>query len=118
VNQGPAGHFLAANGADKPHPRKLRKGGAVLRMGRCKLFVVCLGRVRAGGGVGGVSEGEEVGEVVVAVEEHDGFGSGVVDADDSGRLGLNRFTYFINNFWCRTSVSRWNFFCRVALPYL
>jgi hypothetical protein len=62
--------------------------------------------VGLGVGVLGVLEGEEVGDVVVAVEEHDGFGGGIVDADNSGCLGLNSFTYLINNFWWRTRVSR------------
>lgn len=70
------------------------------------------------GGMLGVLEGELVGFIEVAVEEHDGLGGGVVDANNSGCLGLNSFTYLINNFWWRTRVSRWNFFCWVTLLYL
>lgn len=50
------------------------------------------------GGIVRVMEGELVGLVVISVEKHDGFGGGVVDANNSGCLGLNSFTYLINNF--------------------
>jgi hypothetical protein len=55
---------------------------------------------------------------VVAVEEDDGFGSGVVDVNHSCRLGRTNSTSLMERRSRTTRLTRWNFCCCVILLYL
>jgi hypothetical protein len=55
---------------------------------------------------------------VVAVEEDDGFGGGVVDMDQFCGLRNGGVTCLMSILSLRTRVSRWNFCCCVTLLYL
>ncbi len=59
----------------------------------------------------GCGEVELVGLVVVFVEEEDGLGSEVVDADELGSLGVGGGTCRRGVFWRMMSVRRWNLRC-------
>jgi hypothetical protein len=63
-------------------------------------------------------EVELVGLEVVSVEEDDGFGSGVVDADNSCGLRQERGTSLMERRSRTTRLIRWNFCCCEILLYL
>lgn len=69
-------------------------------------------------GPGVASEVELVGLEVVAVEEDDSFGSGVVDADHSCRLDRRQSTSLMERRSRTTRHTRWNFCCCEILLYL
>lgn len=55
---------------------------------------------------------------MIAIEEDNGFGCGIVDAHSFSCLNKNMFTSLISNFSLSTSVRRRNFCCWVTLLYL
>lgn len=63
-------------------------------------------------------EVELVGLEVVSVEEDDGFGSGVVDANNFGGLRQARGTSLMERRSRTTRLIRWNFCCWEILLYL
>lgn len=119
MNLGMTECLFASNAVDNSNPRTMFLKVRISMRKRCNFSVrsMLFGLVVVGV-ISVILEWKLVWFVEISVEEHDSFGGGVVDADYLCCLRLNRFTYLINNFWCRTRVSRWNFFCCVTLLYL
>ena len=63
-------------------------------------------------------EVELIGFVMVLMEEDDGLGSQVVDANHSGCLFVERSTCRRGVWWVWIRVSRWNLRCWLTLLYL